>query len=685
MFCLFLTSLFSPEPIIYRFATRAQPSIRQSMTRDRVKGYCRKVTVIWCCFFAANGTVSFWTAVFASGRTWAIYNGCISYILMGALFAGEFIVRTSVQKSMEKEVPLSRATRSSRPDGAILCYEGNWSQGSYKTWKDFVLDTATLRAFINRQQQERWLLHCEDAWLFLVAYAALLQCRKTILITANVSPSFLQEIWKDGTSFLTDRPIANATSIEEILAGSDCAGSNGAGCDDRTGSDKELEMPSVNPDETKIILYTSGSTGRPKAVLQRLTEFEQDNRFVLSQWGPELIKRKLCATVSHHHIYGLLFSVMLPFTAGVPFRRTRIEHPEEFLALTDTAYTIIAVPAFLKRANEAELRYKLLDPWIFTSGGVLTPQEAERTDAVFGFWPVEIYGSTETSGIAWRRSQNGVQWKPFDNAEITLTGDGCLKVRSPYIRSPEGFVTGDLAQMLEDGTFILSGRADSIVKIEEKRISTTEIEGRLLQTGLVQEAAVVPLQGARRQSLGAAVVLNQAGKERFKDCPKLEMNRHFRSHLADFFEPVVIPRKWRFPQALPLDSQGKRSRQQILSLFEEPSLTVHSRQVQDGSAAIEFSVGAASPYFDGHFPGFPILPAVAQVAIAMRLASECLGTSAAPGAIKKMKFPNMILPEQRIRLTLRLSGDGKTLSVRMEDPGDSGTVYSQGTIKLGEA
>ena len=674
MLCIFFASLFSSESIIYRFATMAQPSIRQSITRDKVKGYCWKVTVIWCCFFVLNGSVSFWTAIFASEKIWAIYNGCISYILMGTLFAGEFIVRVIVQKSMEKEVPLSQVTGNSRPDDTILCYEGNWSKGNYKTWKDFVLDTAKLRAFINQRQQEQWLLHCEDAWLFLVAFAALLQCKKTILITANISPSFLQEIWKDDTFFLTDRLIPNATSIEELLIG------------DRTGSDKELEIPSIHPDETKIILYTSGSTGQPKAVQQRLTEFELDNRFILSQWGTELIKRKLCTTVSHHHIYGLLFSIMLPFTAGVPFRRTRIEQPEEFLALIDTSYMIIAVPAFLKRANQLELSLQLEEPWIFTSGGVLSSEEAERTNRGFGFWPVEVYGSTETSGIAWRCSKNGVQWKPFDNAEITLTENGCLKVRSPYIKSPDGFVTGDLAQILDDGTFILKGRADSIVKIEEKRISTTEIENRLLQTGLVQEAVVVPLKSTHRQSLGAVVVLNKAGKERFEDCPKLEINGHFKNYLAGFFEPVVLPRKWRFPEAIPLDTQGKRSWLQILSLFEKKDLfTIHSKQVKTDSATIEFSVPSTSPYFDGHFADFPILPAVAQVTIALKLASECFGISTAPNNIKKIKFSNMILPEKRIRLTLNLSTDGKTLSVKMDAPQDSSMVYSQGTIKLGDA
>ncbi len=668
---LFLSSLFGAEPIVYRFATLAQPSIRQSATRDKVKSYCRKVTVVWCAFFALNGAAALSTAVLASERVWAIYTGAISYILMGVLFAGEFIVRVIVQSGMEKEVPLSQVQEKSRPSESVLCYEGSWSDGIHKTWGDFLRDTAKLRKHIGRNPAESWLLHCEDTWLFLVCYAALLQCGKTVILTANTAPSFLQEIRREDTPFLTDRSLPDSTAIAEILGG------------EQTESPEELAPPAINPDDTKIILYTSGSTGRPKAVAQRLTEFEQDNRFILSRWGNELIKRKLCTTVSHHHIYGLLFSVMLPFTAGIPFRRRRVEHPEEFLALTDTAYTIIAVPAFLKRANGDSIRYPLRDPWIFTSGGVLSPEEAERTHRSFGFWPVEVYGSTETSGIAWRRSCDGLEWQPFDNAEISLAENGCLRVRSPYIKSSEGFVTGDLAELLGDGRFILKGRSDSIVKIEEKRISTAELESRLLQSDLVQEAAVVPLQEGHRQSLGAAVVLSPTGKTRFKDAAKLEMNRFFRDYLGGFFEPVVIPRKWRFPGSIPLDTQGKRSREALAALFTQEDFHVHSREVEAGGATIVLSVPAASSYFDGHFPGFPLLPAVAQVTIALQLAHQCFGTPLAPAGIRKMKFTSMIFPDKKVRLTLRLGSEGRSLSVRLEDADNPHTLHSQGTVRLG--
>ena len=189
-----------------------------------------------------------------------------------------------------------------------------------------------------------------------------------------------------------------------------------------------------------------------------MKEFEEDNAFIMSKWGDEFYKRIVCSCVNQHHIYGLLFSVVLPFASGVPFRRNRITIPAEFKDLTDTSYMIVAVPAFLKRTIEGETAsFGLKSPFIFTSGGVLTPDVAKKTDEIMGFWPVEVYGSTETSGIAWRQSKNGLEWTPFDNAEITQNADGCLIIRSPYISDPAGFETADLVEIFPDGRFLLKG------------------------------------------------------------------------------------------------------------------------------------------------------------------------------------------------------------------------------------
>jgi acyl-coenzyme A synthetase/AMP-(fatty) acid ligase/3-hydroxymyristoyl/3-hydroxydecanoyl-(acyl carrier protein) dehydratase len=673
--------------MIFRFAVLWDRTIRFSLAEKRIEAYCRKVTVVWCVFFIFNGGIAAAVVFFASDALWSLYTGGISYILIGILFGGELMVRKKADKKMPRAVPLSALDSASRASDTVLCYDGTFTGGVYKTWGDFIEDTARLRQFINDQPGKKWILHCEDCWFFLVGFAALLQCKKEILLTANISAEYIAEIRLPGTVVLTDQNITDSFSLPKIL-------SSGAVL-------VPARMPpAINRDETVILMYTSGTTGRPKTVQQRLTEFEIDNAFILSKWGEEVLSRKICSTVSQHHIYGLLFSILLPFTAGIPFRRFRIRYPEELETLTDSSYLLVTVPAFLKRAVEIESSgpetkgsLPLRSPWIVTSGGVLDPEIARKTDEVLGFWPLEVYGSTETSGIAYRQSKNGLAWTPFDNARISCNESGCLVIRSPYIKDPAGFTTGDLADILPDGRFLLKGRADSIVKIEEKRISLPEVESRFLQSGLVAEAAVVAMAD-RRQYLAAALVLNQAGIERFGHTEKYRINQYFREYLLGFFENVVIPKRWRYLDVLPTDPQGKKKKDEIAALFlrPEPAVPLAVSSIRgvscvkvwertDTSVVLELAFPTELDYFDGHFPEFKLLPAVAQLELAVRFADHYFAVGLTISGAKRIKFSAMIRPDSRIFLDLKHDPEKKHL--RFTFIGSDKRVYSSGTLQIG--
>lgn len=87
MFFLFAHSLFNPPSMIERFARLAEPDLPAAAIP-----YTRKVTMIWCGFFVINGSISLMT-IFASAEAWALYNGLISYLLIGALLGGERLFR----------------------------------------------------------------------------------------------------------------------------------------------------------------------------------------------------------------------------------------------------------------------------------------------------------------------------------------------------------------------------------------------------------------------------------------------------------------------------------------------------------------------------------------------------------------------------------------------------------------
>ncbi len=90
---VFSWSLVSPPSLIERFARIQHPDLPPEGVI-----YTRRVTQVWCVFFIINGSIALATALWSSFEVWSLYNGFIAYLLMGTLFAGEYIVRLRTQK-----------------------------------------------------------------------------------------------------------------------------------------------------------------------------------------------------------------------------------------------------------------------------------------------------------------------------------------------------------------------------------------------------------------------------------------------------------------------------------------------------------------------------------------------------------------------------------------------------------
>ena len=89
----FAYSLIVPPTAIERIARLRDPHLP-----PRATGYTRRVTQVWCVFFAVNGAIALYTALYASSALWSVYNGFIAYIFIGLLFVGEYCVRRRVME-----------------------------------------------------------------------------------------------------------------------------------------------------------------------------------------------------------------------------------------------------------------------------------------------------------------------------------------------------------------------------------------------------------------------------------------------------------------------------------------------------------------------------------------------------------------------------------------------------------
>ena len=90
-FGFFAITLFYP-PSIIEIIARIQD---KDLPSEAIE-YTKKVTIIWCIFFIINCLISLYTTFYCSLEIWTFYNGFISYLLIGTLFACEYLFRVLV-------------------------------------------------------------------------------------------------------------------------------------------------------------------------------------------------------------------------------------------------------------------------------------------------------------------------------------------------------------------------------------------------------------------------------------------------------------------------------------------------------------------------------------------------------------------------------------------------------------
>lgn len=669
-FLVFFTYTLHHKPsLAFRMAS-LDKKILKSPSKNFIESYCNKVTFAWCIFFTTNALLALVTIISQSDFAWIIYNGLIAYILMGIFFMTEITIRKKIQHNVHEYIPFSSIQKNSRPDESIVAFDGNFEKGSNKSWKDFTNDIARLRAEIKKHPEKIWILHCEDAYFFCIAMFAILQCGREVRVSANAQSEFIKEIHSDNSIILADIQIDNAMFLPDILEKQECD-------DDWTPFD---------PKHAKITLYTSGSTGKPSEITKPFILMENETEVIATEWKKNFENRIFCSTVNHMHIYGMLWQLFVPLSIGLPFTRRRQETPSELHAFEKQNIVLISSPAFLKRlaASDENFSYET-KPFVMSSGGVLPPEIAEATEKKLDYWPMEVYGSTETGGIAYHQSKNGLEWTPFHVCQISLTEESLLHVKSTYIENPDGFTQGDICELLPNGHIILKGRADSIVKIEEKRISLPEVENRIRQTGFVADARVIPITG-KRQFLAAAIVLNSLGKEKFKNLQKLAINNFFKEHLSLYLEPTVLPKKWRYVEELPQDILGKIKTRDVQLLFNKPDnpnchLLTFAKNLN--KVTVKLLIPENSDYYNGHFEVFKLLPAVVQIELVMRFANQLLGTTMKLQKILRTKFTKPIFPDTPFFIDIEYLNEKNRIVFTAKN--EHGENLSNGSILLEEA
>ncbi len=406
----------------------------------------------------------------------------------------------------------------------------------------------------DRKDRAAVCLTTEDKALIAAALLASLAGGPVLLLPYAFSGQALARM-QQATGFsvaLTDIPRDFPAGIEVIQAPPGEAGA-------------ALSLFPASPGEELLRLYTGGSTGAPQLWSKTGVNVFAEALFLAEHFGITPQDR-IAATISPAHIYGLLYSVLLPLVCGATVLPATPSFPEEIIhtVADQQATVLVSIPAHY-RALRGRASLGASVRLAFSSAGMLDLEDNAEFCRHHGSGIVEVYGSTETGGIALRNRSRGEQgFTPYPTIDWKLS-DQRLHIRSPYL-SPglqrvagDFFITGDRVEPCATAGFQLRGRADSITKVAGKRVDLEEIRDLIKQQAHVVDCLVLALAetGGREHRIVALVEGQAADTEAI------------RKTLAARFEPYALPRAIKTIDRLPMKANGKVDHAAISALFQQ--------------------------------------------------------------------------------------------------------------------
>jgi acyl-coenzyme A synthetase/AMP-(fatty) acid ligase len=421
--------------------------------------------------------------------------------------------------------------------GAAFAYR----KGCRLSIERFLWDVSRLAASL---PDRPYLLNlCADRYHFAVGFAAALLRRQVSLLPPNETPDLIERLVSQypGVYCLSDRTMGS-DSLETMLFPE--LGDPGMAA---------LPIPDVPETQIAAIVFTSGSTGEPVPYrktwgsLARVALAEIEILRLRARSGMALI-----GTVPPQHVFGLEATVLMVMQGGFALHARRPFYPADIraeLASMPRPRGLVTAPV--------HLRVLLAEPddlppadFLLCATAPLSPELAAQAEARFGAPLYEIYGCTESGGIASRRTIETGEWRAMTG--VTLRTDG----KGTWVTGGHVEIEVPLADVIElrgRGRFLLHGRTADLVNIAGKRTSLAHLNYHLNSIeGVCDGAFVVPEQESEAVTRLAAYVV----------APGLS-TEVLMNALRQRIDAAFLPRPLHFVDVLPRNETGKLPRQAL--------------------------------------------------------------------------------------------------------------------------
>lgn len=307
------------------------------------------------------------------------------------------------------------------------------------------------------------------------------------------------------------------------------------------------------------LFFTSGTTGKKRGVLKSLENIESETALLAS-----MLKgyKRVFLCVPFFHIYGFLFGIALSLRLDIDIVIKEEVLPFDLLNLSQDTLCVlnpVLLRAFLRLKSDIDLSFLN----VVSSTGSLSLDERKALKERFNLSPTEIFGSTETGGVAFR-SGEGSDWELmegvtlFEEDRLVVASRQCsrfytedgelLELRAPHY-------TGDIIKKSSPRSFELIGRDAEIIKISGKRYSAIELESII---SLLKGIEDVLVEGRSTRGLrGESIIINIVAE---KLPSKKEVEHLLRSKLGASFGSSI---ELRSVDEIKKGSNGKKIRKPI--------------------------------------------------------------------------------------------------------------------------
>lgn len=392
---------------------------------------------------------------------------------------------------------------------------------------------------------------CEDRYHFAVGFAAGVLAGKVSLQPSSQSPETLQRLAADypGVSWLAERadgvPDLPGTVFPDLAS---------------LPRAEVHDMPLVEAERVVAILFTSGSTGLPQPHRKTWGRLVLNGRAEATALGLMQRPQAIVGTVPVQHSYGFESTFLIALHGGCQFAAGKPFYPQDIVAALQAVprpRMLVTTPFHLSALLASDLPLPPID-LVLSATAPLSPDLARRAEARCGAPVHEIYGSTESSALASRRTLDGAAWQLMQAVQLEHEGDttyasgGHVEGRVPL---------ADIIESGADGRFLLHGRHADLINIAGKRTSLAYLNHQIgAVPGVVDAAFFLPDEA----DSGEGVTRLTA----FVVAPMLDA-RTLMASLRQRLDAIFLPRPLVLVDALPRNATGKLPRQALQALYAE--------------------------------------------------------------------------------------------------------------------